>query len=130
MTTEECVRAVADYGLTDRQARFIVLVMQHSGLCVKRQYAAFAKIAPGGEKCNAFFDKLVQRGYAITSDCIHNRARLYHVHHKTLYHAIGDPESRYRRAVPARRAAERLMRLDAGLLCPGLDRFKTRPAKR
>ena len=129
MTTEERVQAVADYGLTDRQARFVVLVMQHSGLCVKRQYAAFAKIAPGGEKCNAFFDKLVQRGYAITSDCIHNRARLYHVHHKPLFHAIGDPESRYRRAMPARRAAERLMRLDAALLCPDLDWLTTRPEK-
>lgn len=104
----ERVQAVADYGLTDRQARFVVLVMQHSGLCVKRQYAAFAGIATGGEKCNAFFGKLVRRAYAITSDCIHNRARLYHIHHKPLYHAIGDPESRYRRAVPARQAAERL----------------------
>ena len=129
MTTVERVQAVADYGLTERQARFVVLVMQHSGLCVKRQYAAFAGIAPGGEKCNAFFDKLVQRGYAITSDCIHNRARLYHVHHQPLYHAIGDPESRYRRAVPARRAAERLMRLDAALLSPDLDWLTTRPAK-
>lgn len=129
MTTAERVQAVADYGLTERQARFVVLVMQHSGLCVKRQYAAFAKIAPGGEKCNAFFDKLVQRGYAITSDCIHNRARLYHVHHKPLYHAIGDAESRYRRGVPARRAAERLMRLDAALLCPDLDWLTTRPEK-
>jgi hypothetical protein len=129
MTTLERVQAVADYGLTERQARFVVLVMQHSGLCVKRQYAAFAGIAPGGEKCNAFFDKLVQRGYALTSDCVHNRARLYHVRHKPLYHAIGDPESRYRRAVPARRAAERLMRLDAALLCPDLDWLTTRPEK-
>ncbi|HUQ89560.1 MAG TPA: hypothetical protein VM096_18505 [Vicinamibacterales bacterium] len=129
MTTVERVQAVADYGLTDRQARFVVLVMQHSGLCVKRQYAAFAKIAPGGEKCNAFFHKLVERGYAITSDCIHNRARLYHVHHKPLYHAIGDAESRYRRAVPARRAAERLMRLDAALSCPDLEWLNTRGEK-
>jgi hypothetical protein len=56
--------------------------MRHAGLCVKRQYAVFAGIAPGGEKCNAFFDRLVRRGYAVSSDCIHNRARLYHVHHK------------------------------------------------
>ncbi|OFW04589.1 MAG: hypothetical protein A3H96_09375 [Acidobacteria bacterium RIFCSPLOWO2_02_FULL_67_36] len=129
MTAHERVQAVADYGFTERQARFLVLVMRHAGLCVKRQYATFAGIAPGGEKCNTFFEKLVRRGYAVASDCIHNRARLYHVHHKPLYHAIGDPESRYRRAVPARRADERLMRLDVALLSPDLDWLVTRPEK-
>ena len=82
MTTDERVQAVADYGFTERQARFLVLVMRHAGLCVKRQYAGFAGIANGGEKCNAFFDKLVSRGHAVAADCIHNRARLYHVHHR------------------------------------------------
>ena len=73
MTTAERVQAVADYGFTERQARFLVLVMRHAGLCLKRQYAAFAGIANGGEKCNAFFEKLVRRGFAGASDCIHNR---------------------------------------------------------
>ena len=95
MTIHERVQAVADYGFTERQARFLVLVMCHAGLCVKRQYAAFTGIAPGGEKCNAFFDKPVQRGYAVSSDCIHNRARLYHVHRNAAprsscsIHALG-----------------------------------------
>jgi hypothetical protein len=89
LTAAERVQAVIDYGFTERQARFLVLVMRHSGLCVKRQYAAFAGIANGGEKCNAFFGKLVRRGFAIATDCIHNRAHLYHVHSKPLYHAIG-----------------------------------------
>jgi hypothetical protein len=127
--TQDRVEAIADYGFTDRQARFLVLVMRHSGLCVKRQYAAFAGIKPGGEKCNAFFEKLIRRGYAVASDCIHNRARLYHVHHKPLYHAIGEPESRYRRPVPARRAQERLMRLDAALISPELEWLTTRAEK-
>ena len=83
MTTSERVQAIADYGFTERQARFLVLVMRHSGLCIKRQYGTFAGIARGGQKCNAFFDRLVSRRYAIASDCVHNRARLYHVHHKT-----------------------------------------------
>jgi hypothetical protein len=59
LTTAERVQAVVDYGFTERQARFLVLVMRHSGLCVKRQYAAFAGIVNGGERCNAFFAKLV-----------------------------------------------------------------------
>jgi hypothetical protein len=129
LTTDERVQAVVDYGFTDRQARFLVLVMRHSGLCVKRQYAAFAGIANGGEKCNAFFHKLVGRGHAIATACIHNRARLYHVHHKPLYHAIGEPDSRYRRPIPARSAAERLMRLDAALDSPNLEWLTTSSEK-
>ena len=129
MTTKERVQAIADVGFTERQARFLVLVMRHAGLCVKRQYAAFAGIAAGGDKCNAFFDKLVQRGYAVSSDCIHNRARLYHVRHRPLYRAIGEPENPYRRPVPARRAAELLMRVDAALVSPDLDWLTTRSQK-
>jgi hypothetical protein len=129
MRDAERVQAVVDHGFTARQARFLVLVMRHAGLCVKRQFAAFAGIAHGGEKCNAFFDKLVRRGFAVTADCIHNRARLYHVHHRALYHAVGDADGRFRRTVPARSAAERLMRLDAALTGPDLDWLTTRSEK-
>jgi hypothetical protein len=129
MTNLERTEALADYGFTERQARFLVLVMRHSGLCVKRQYAAFAGIANGGEKCNAFFDKLVRRGFAIAAPCVHNRARLYHVHHKPLYHAIGEADGRYRRAMSARAAADRLMRLDAALTSPDAEWFTTKSEK-
>ncbi|MBI3491812.1 MAG: hypothetical protein HY047_08540, partial [Acidobacteria bacterium] len=106
-----------------------MLVMRHSGLCVKRQYAAFAGIANGSEKCNAFFAKLVRRGFAIATGCIHNRAHLYHVHSKPLYYAIGEPDSRYRRTVPVRVADERLMRLDAALISRDLEWLTTRSEK-
>src|SRR5262245_55999301 len=125
MTTDERIQGVADYGFTARQARFLVLVMRPAGLCVKRQYAAFAGIANGGERCNAFFDKLVRRGCAVAAPCIHNRGRLYHVHHKPLYHAIGEPDSRYRRPVSARSTTERLMRLDAALTSPDVEWLTT-----
>lgn len=72
MTTAEHVDAVAAYGFSDHQARFLILVMRHSGLCIKRQYAEFAGVANGGEKCNAFFEKLVRRGFAAATDCIHS----------------------------------------------------------
>jgi hypothetical protein len=58
------------------------LVMRHGGDCIPRQYARFAGIANGGRRCNVFFDKLVKRGYAHEIRCVHNRARVYHVHHK------------------------------------------------
>jgi hypothetical protein len=120
MTTQDRIQAVAEFGFTERQARFLALVMRHAGVCVPRQYARFAGVAYGA-KCNAFFDKLVRRGYARANGCIHNRARLYHVHHKPLYHVIGEAASRYRRPVSPRLAIERLMLLDAVLTAPDLE---------
>jgi len=120
LTAAERVKVIVEFGFTERQARFLELVMCHAGVCVPRQYASYAGIANGGDKCNAFFDKLIRRGYAVASPCVHNRARFYHVHHKPLYRAIGEVESRYRRPVPARRAVERLMFLDTVLASPGL----------
>src|SRR5205814_7499040 len=105
------------------------LVLRHAGVCVPRQFAAFAGISNGGDKCNAFFAKLVGGGYAVATDCLHNRAKLYHVRYKPLYFAIGEPESRYRRPVPAQRAVERLMLLDAVLESPNLRWLTTESEK-
>jgi hypothetical protein len=126
---EDRVQAIVDFGFTERQARFLVTVMRHAGVCVPRQYAMFAGVANGGEKTNAFFDKLVNGQYAVACDCRHNRARLFHVHHKPLYRAIGEAESRFRRSVPARRAVERLMLLDAVLASPDLTWLTTEREK-
>jgi hypothetical protein len=82
LTTTERVQAVVDYGFTEREARFLVLVMRHAGLCVKRQYAGYTGIANGGDRCNSLFDKLTRRGFGVAVDCTHNRARLFHVNHK------------------------------------------------
>jgi hypothetical protein len=117
-------------GFTERQARFLVLVMRHAGVCVPRQYATFAGIANGGRKCNAFFARLVRRGLAAEIPCVHNRARLYHVHARSLYAAIGVGSSRYRRPVPAGRMAERLMVLDVVLTTPDFDWLTTAAEKR
>jgi hypothetical protein len=43
------------------------------------------------------------------------RKRIFHVHHKPLYAAIGEPDSRNRRRVTIDRAIERLMILDGVL---------------
>jgi len=87
---EQRLKAVDEFGFTERQARFLVTVMLHGGVCVPRQYAAFCGIAHG-HKVNVFFDKLVRLGFAAVCDCRHNRGRLYHVHHSGLYRAIGEP---------------------------------------
>jgi hypothetical protein len=128
MKLEDRINAIAEFGFTERQARFLDLVMLFGGLCVPRQYAKFAGTAYG-HTVSRFFDKLVQRGYATVCDCLHNRAELYHVRHRALYRAIGEPHSRHRRPVPARHVIDRLMRLDAVVLQPDLIWLATEEEK-
>jgi hypothetical protein len=123
------VEAVMACGFTERQARFLVLVMRHAGVCVPRQYAMLGGIANGGRRCNAFFDRLLRRGFAREIPCGHNRARLYHVHHKPLYFVMGGTSSRYRRTVSARLVVERLMLLDAVLGMPDVEWLTTAAEK-
>jgi hypothetical protein len=92
-------------------------VMLHSGVCLQRQYAAFAGIVHG-EKTRRFFAKLVRLRYASAYPCRHNRGRVYQVHHKALYRAIGETDSRHRRPMSPTRVVERLMLLDAVLAEP------------
>ena len=70
MTFDERSEAVAKIGFTERQARFLVTVMLHSGVCVPRQYATYAGIVHG-QKTRKFFAKLVRLGYASMYDCRH-----------------------------------------------------------
>lgn len=114
MTWDERVGRVRLHGFTDRQAGFLVTVMLHAGVCLLRQYSAFAGIAHG-RKVIDFFRSLVARGYATANPCGHHRARVYHLHYKPLYRDIGEPDNRYRRPAPLPRAVERLMLLDAVL---------------
>ena len=117
MTADDRIKAVVEFGFTERQARFLVTVMLHSGVCLLRQYTAFAGIVHG-QKTRKFFAKLVKHGSATASPCRHNRGRVYHVQHKPLYRAIGETESRLRRPMSAARVVERLMLLDALLASP------------
>lgn len=128
MTFNERATAVSEFGFTTRQARFLVAVMLHGGVCVPRQYARFAGIAYG-HKVNVFFDKLVSLGYAVRCRCVHNRAAVYHVRHQPLYRVIGVPHSRNRKPVPASRVVERLMLLDAVVAHPELEWLATHSDK-
>ncbi|MFA5910155.1 MAG: hypothetical protein WC815_15345 [Vicinamibacterales bacterium] len=124
MTFNERVHAVSEFGFTTRQARFLVTVMLHGGVCLPRQYARLAGTAYG-HKVNVFFNKLVSLRYAVRCRCVHNRAAVYHVRHQPLYRAIGVPHSRNRKPVAASRVIERLMLLDAVISHPDLDWLAT-----
>jgi len=114
LTWKERVAALSDLGLTERQAEFLTTVMLHSGVCMGRQYCAYAGITYG-RKMVDFFRLLLVRGYAIARGCGYQNARLYHVHHRPLYRAIGQEDNRHRKPMALPRAVERLMLLDAVL---------------
>ena len=117
MNFEQAVKTIVNRGFTERQARFLILVARHSGVCVMRQYSTFAGIV-FGQKTRKFFAKLERVGLVSTYDCAHNRGRIYHVRHRAIYEAIGEPDSRLRRPPGVPRALERLMLLDAILENP------------
>jgi hypothetical protein len=102
-------------GFTERQARFLVTVMLHSGVFIERQYCRFAGITHG-QKTHDFIDRLVGGGFAreVRAGALH-RGRIYHVQHKRLYSLIEQTNNRNRRRAPVSRMIERLMLLDAVL---------------
>jgi hypothetical protein len=114
LTTERAL-AVAGFGFTERQGRFLVEVMIHSGVFVPRQYCTFAGIVHG-QKTHDFLRKLVERGYAVPIQVGGlRRGRIFHVRHKPIYAAIGQTDNRHRKPAPLARLVERLMILDAVL---------------
>ncbi len=114
MTEEERYAAVASFGFTSRQAAFLTTVMLHAGVCIPRQYTSFSAIV-FGQKTRDFFERLTQERYATAYPCWRGTGRIFHVHHKGLYRAVGEADNRHRRPATVARAVERLMVLDAVL---------------
>ena len=113
--TAERVKAVASFGFTERQCQFLVAVMVHAGCFLERQYCAFTGTVRG-QNSRDFVGRLVARGFAraIEPGPV-RRGRLYHVHHRPLYEAIGQVDNRNRRLMTVGRMVERVMILDAVL---------------
>jgi hypothetical protein len=128
MTADERIKAVSDFGFTERQARFMVTVMLNGGVCVPRQYARSVGTAYG-QNVNAFFDKLVKKGFAVRCSCVHNRAAVYQLRFQPLYRAIGEPDSPSRKPIAAGQVIERLMLLDAVISQRDLVWLSTAPDK-
>jgi hypothetical protein len=92
-----------------------VTVLLHAGVFVERQYCAFAGIVHG-QKSTDFLARLIDEHFAtpIATGKRH-RGRMIHVHYKPLWAAIGEPDSRFRKAAAPGRMIERVMLLDAVL---------------
>lgn len=107
--------AIARRGFTERQARFLATVALHSGVFVGRQYAAFVGITHG-QKVHDFIEKLLVRRFITAIELgSTGRKKIFHVHHKPLYAAIGEPDNRNRRPITLDKAIERLMIVDGVL---------------
>lgn len=119
MTDADRIQAVAELGFMPRQAAFLVTVAMHAGVCLSRHYATFTGLS-WGQVVRDFFSLLVSRRLATPCPCARRGANLYHLQHKSIYRAIGEPDSRLRRPTPVARAVERLMVLDAVLADPDL----------
>lgn len=114
MTWDERREAICGLGFTERQAGFLVTVMLYAGVCFCRHYCTFARIRHG-KAVTDFFRDLVDRRFATVRGCKHPTARLFHIHHKSLYRAIGEEDNRNRRPTVLARAIERVMMLDGVL---------------
>ena len=109
--SSDCVDRVMRLGFTERQATFLVTVMLHSGWCVERQYCASAEYVHGATTRN-FFRDLVANKFATAYPCAKNGASIYHVRHRSLYAAVGEPHNRNRKPTSLGRAIEGLIVLD------------------
>jgi hypothetical protein len=111
--TRTRVQALSHLGFTERQREFLVTVMVHSGCFLERQYCAFTGTVRG-QNSREFMARLVARGFVrVIEPGPVRRGRLYHVHHKPLYEAIGQADNRNRRLRTLGRMVEHVMILDA-----------------
>lgn len=128
MTIDERVQALAYLHVTPRQARFLVTVALHSGFCLRRHYAAFAGLRYG-KNVRDFLDGLVVRRLARRVAYRVDRGYLYHLHAKSVYRALGQPDNRNRRHVSAAMIAQKLMLLDYVLSEPEAEWVATEDDK-
>src|SRR4030095_14834056 len=87
LANDQRANAIASFGFTERQTRFLLNVLLHSGVFVERQYCSFAGIVHG-QKSPASIKTLVDRRFAtpIATGKLH-RGRMIHVHYKPLWAA-------------------------------------------
>ena len=53
-TAHDRIQTVTEFGFTERQARFLMLVMRHAGVCVPRQYMPASLASRTGQSATLF----------------------------------------------------------------------------
>src|SRR4249920_2845851 len=111
MTFDERVHALEYLGFSPSQTQFMVTVALHSGFCLRRHYAKFSGLKYGAG-VRGFLDRLVSRGIARRHTFRRDRGHVYHLHHASIYNAIGQDDNRNRRHTSPALIARKLMLLD------------------
>src|SRR5215472_13058155 len=92
---ESNIENLRTLGYTEDEARFLYIVATHSSYFSTRQYLQFTG-AKSGEKSMAFTQKLLGKGHA-TAKLLLRNGRIYHLHSRLLYRAVGYQSLRNRR---------------------------------
>jgi hypothetical protein len=82
-------------GYTEDEARFLYIVATHSSYFSTRQYLQFTG-GKSGQKSMAFTQKLLAKGHATAKLFLRN-GRIYHLHSRLIYRAVGRQNLRTRR---------------------------------
>jgi hypothetical protein len=92
---ESSIENLLSLGYTEDEARFLYVVATHSSYFSTRQYLQFTG-AKSGEKSMAFTQKLLGKGHA-TAKLLLRNGRVYHLHSRLIYRAVGRQNLRNRR---------------------------------
>jgi hypothetical protein len=92
---ESNIENLRSLGYTEDEARFLYLVATHSSYFSTRQYLNFTG-AKSGERSMAFTQKLLAKGHA-TAKLLLRNGRIYHLHSRLIYRAVGRQNLRNRR---------------------------------
>lgn len=111
MTEADRVQALAYLRFSETQTRFLVTVALHGGVCLRRQYTAFAGLQDG-QGVRDFFQRLVTRRLARRVAFRPDRGFVYHLCGSGIYDAIGQDDNRNRRHSSPALMARKLMLLD------------------
>jgi len=87
--------ALASFGYTEDEARFLYLVATHSGYFTCQQFIRFIRGKPG-KRSLSFVRKLLENGHASARPCLRN-GKVYHLFARNLYEAIGKDNVRFPR---------------------------------
>jgi hypothetical protein len=120
--------ALRSLGFTPKQAAFVATVALHSGVCLRRQYAAFMK-TQSGKNASDFLDGLVDRRLAARTRHGTRHGFVYHLFGSVLYRLVGEPDNRNRRAATPAVVARRLMLLDLAIARPDVHWITTEHEK-
>ena len=108
---EHDIAPIKALGYSEEEARFLEIVVTHSGYFVLRQFSDFVG-AKSGKRSSNLGHKIESRGHGCWRTYPGSTDRVYHLFSQTLYNRIGKNKLGYQRAHGVEFIKERLILLD------------------